>query len=88
MSNKDYGKPTFTNKGKGFTIVEVLIAMFLGSLAIAFSDWVFLIVSKSCQDSRQDYAFHTEVLQLRHVLVNDMDKAKTISFDDTLFFID
>ena len=81
-------KRTFTSKVKGFTIVEVLIAMLLGSLAIAFSAWVFLIVSKSFQDSRQDYSFHTEVLQLRHVLENDMDKATAISFDDNVLKID
>lgn len=71
-----------TKKTKGFTIVEVLVAMLLGSLAIVFSAWAFLIVSKSFQESGKDYAFHTEILQLRNVLENDIEKAKFISYEN------
>ena len=69
-------------KVKGFTIVEVLIAMILGSLAIAFSAWVFLIVSKDFKESREEYSFHTEILQLRYVLENDIDKAEIVTYGE------
>lgn len=74
-------------KVKGFTIIEVLIAMILGSLAIAFSAWAFLIISSNFKRSLHDYDYHTEVLQFRYVLENDMEKATNIFYQNNAFKI-
>lgn len=71
-----------TKKLKGFTIVETLVAMLLGGLAIAFAAWAFLTVSENFQRSREDYGFYTEILQLRSVLGNDMEKAKSVRYEN------